>query len=557
MIFPKLQAYDVSKLFSVPEPLSVSVAGIIDNQTELMQKIGSIILVQNGNIHIDVKLDSSRKTSYIEKTQQVTDEKYILNIAKTELGANIELTAAGMRGIFYGLCTVAKMIDANEFIQGETIDFPLFKSRGYIEGFYGKPWSFAQRSDMLELMAKNKMNAFYYAPKDDDYHRELWRELYPDSEIAALSSLVALANKVYMDFYYCIAPGLSMKYSDEKEFEALMAKTKQLYSIGIRCFGLLLDDIPEKLKFPEDKAQFGETVLAHIDLVGRYYNELKKLDSSIALTVCPMQYNGKGNEYFISKFGQGIPAEISIFWTGRDVCSRDLTVPEAFTFISSTNHRPLYWDNYPVNDGDLFNEMHLGPIIGRDPELYRYSKGLISNCMEYSECSKIPLLTVADFLWNSEQYCPDESYKNAIETVVGKANAKAFECFADHLRTSCLKDQNSKKIQGLFSSAEKLFETGDIPAAFEIVIEYVDNMNACCDLLKSKELPIYAELSPWAEKYYVFCDILNCMLELITSYDEQARENVFALIRKYNADPTSLTKFHIADLVESVLKFEF
>ncbi len=556
MIYPKPQKIDSIALFTVPAPLIVTVKGDIPNISSLAGYAGIGNLAENGNIVIQVKLDNTRNTTYIEETQSITNEKYALNIVSTGSGADIQLSSAGQRGIFYGLCSIAQMIEANEFFSGEIIDYPLFKTRGYIEGFYGKPWSFDQRCGILKLMAKNKMNTVYYGPKDDDYHRELWRDLYPDSEIAGLEKLFRLSQEAQMDFYYCIAPGLSIKYSDENEFEALMNKTKQLYALGIRRFGLLLDDIPEELKFAEDIEMYGEVVNAHVDLCGRYYQALKNLDSANYLTVCPMQYFGKGNEYFISKFGQGLPAEISIFWTGRDVCSRELTVPEAFTFISSTNHRPLYWDNYPVNDGDMFNEMHLGPIIGRDPDLYHYSEGIISNAMESCECSKIPLITVADYLWNSVKYNPEESYSSAIMQVVGKENAQAFECFADHLRTSCLKDGNSKKLQGLFGAAERLFEAGAIPAAFSTVNEYVDSMNACRDLLKSNELPIYTDLSRWAEKFSIFCDIINQILELLTSYDDEARDEVYELIRRYNADPTILTTFHLKDLFDSMLKLE-
>ena len=76
-----------------------------------------------------------------------------------------------------------------------------------------------------------------------------------------------------MDFHFCIAPGLSVKYSDEAEFDTLMARTKQLHSIGIRHFGLLLDDIDAELAFEEDRQCFGETVNAHIYLIEKYFGE--------------------------------------------------------------------------------------------------------------------------------------------------------------------------------------------------------------------------------------------------------------------------------------------
>ena len=93
-----------------------------------------------------------------------------------------------------------------------------------------------------------------------------------------------------------------MCYSSEDDFEYLKKKTEQLYSIGIRKFGLLLDDIPEKLAHEDDAKLYGETVNAHIDLINRYYNYLLELDGSIELTICPTQYHGKGNEYSSPSF---------------------------------------------------------------------------------------------------------------------------------------------------------------------------------------------------------------------------------------------------------------
>ena len=44
--------------------------------------------------------------------------------------------------------------------------------RGVVEGFYGTPWTFAERVEILEFCRQNNLNAYIYAPKDDIYHRE-------------------------------------------------------------------------------------------------------------------------------------------------------------------------------------------------------------------------------------------------------------------------------------------------------------------------------------------------------------------------------------------------
>ncbi len=488
------------------------------------------------NYDVNITYCNSRRTTYCEKTHRFTDEKYILNVS----GKKISIECSGEKSAFYALCDIVKRSDEKCLCNGEYICAPSFAVRGYIEGFYGTPWSHESRKSVMELMAKKRMNTVYYAPKDDSYHREKWREKYPEEELARLKELVDASKKYYMNFYWCIAPGLSMKYSDEAEFDALIKKTKQLYSIGITDFGLLLDDIDEELEFEEDKKLYGETVNAHIELINKYYSSLKEIDCSARLTVCPTLYHGKGNEYYISKLGQNIPPLVSVFWTGRDICSRELTSLEALRFIENTHHKPLYWDNYPVNDCSMYNEMHISPIINRDKDLHKYSEGIISNCMEYAECSKIPLITFADYLWDSENYDSQASWENAVKQVIGEENAEAFTVFADHLYTSCLKDANSRRMYEAFDKIESAFKSGDKQKAFSLAEEYIGKMYACKKYLM-QDLPVCRELTKWSEKFYVACDLTSGIFRYIQSRDESIKEEILSLIDKYNAMPARLS----------------
>jgi hypothetical protein len=49
---------------------------------------------------------------------------------------------------------------------------------GVIEGFYGKPWTPAERIELFGSMARWGLNTHFYAPKDHLHHRALWREPY-------------------------------------------------------------------------------------------------------------------------------------------------------------------------------------------------------------------------------------------------------------------------------------------------------------------------------------------------------------------------------------------
>ncbi len=501
-------------------------------------------------LNVNINYADDYKTTYCEKTRKISDEKYFINIDNNKL---CEITVSSKRGLFRALCTLVKLIDEKSLKAGLIEDYPLFSMRGYIEGFYGKVWEHKTRKSVMSLMARHGMNTFFYAPKDDEYHRPKWREPYPEKELNDLRELFLFSLENEIDFHYCIAPGLSMRYTSEDDFSILIKKIRSLYDIGIRRFGLLLDDIPEKLQYKEDIAKYGETVNAHIDLVNRVFAELKKLDKSIELTMCPLQYHGKGDEYFISKLGRGLESEINIFWTGNNICSQELASLEAVRFIESTRHKPLYWDNYPVNDAEMFNEMHLGPIEGREADLYRYSKGLISNVMEYAECSKIPLLTIADYLWNPEQYNKDESYEYALNTVLGD-KAELFKYFCDHLQVSCLTKRSSVFLSDTLSKASFLLNAGKQLEAFAVLTDYLDNASVCEIMLKDMTNPLFKELKRWSLKYGKCCEILKLTLELICSGDEETKKELFERAEQYDKDATLLTGFCLREAVQQAIE---
>ncbi len=479
-------------------------------------------------------VSDTRKTCYCEKTHRITDEKYILCVN----GKNLKIECSGEKSAFYALCDAAKRIRESCLADGEYTCAPTFETRGYIEGFYGTPWSHDKRQSIMTLMAKSRMNTVYYGPKDDLYHRELWRDLYPEADLMKLKELVDAAKTYFMNFCWCVAPGLSVRYSDPAEFTTLMKKTKQLYSIGIRHFGLLLDDIDEDLIFEEDKALYGETVNAHIDLIEKYHDAILAIDPSVRLTICPTLYHGKGNEYYIAKLGRNISPMISVFWTGRDICSRELTSREAVDFIENTRHKPLYWDNYPVNDCAMFNEMHIYPIIGRDPDLYKYSQGIIANCMEYAECSKIPLITIADYLWDSENYNPQESWEAAIKQIVGDA-ADDFIVFADHLCTSCLMDVPSGRMYKEFNEMMRIYKAGDKAKAFEKADDYIRRMKNCKEFLQGDH-PICKELTKWSVKFYIGCEFMEKLLEFLKTCNTALLPELGEILDRYYANPAKL-----------------
>ena len=502
----------------------------------------------DGTFEIIIKIRDTRKTTYIEDISKISDEKYFITVAET--GAVVE--ASTEKGIFRAVNTLSKLIVENELKAGILEDYPLFETRGYIEGFYGPTWSHDSRISVMELMSKYGMNTYFYAPKDDIYHREKWREKYPQNEWNNLKELFDAATKNFLDFNWCVGPGLTYKYTSDDDFNLLIEKFKSIYDMGVKGFGLLLDDIPNDFQYDEDRERYEGIVDAHIALINRTYKALKDFDSQIKLTVCPTQYSGDENGYYISKFGKGIPSDVRMFWTGEEICSRVLTVRESQELLRSTDHRPFFWDNYPVNDCEMFQEMHLGAVIGRDKELYKACDGLISNVMEYAECSKIPLMTIADYLWNPLEYNPEESLKNAHYELLGE-KAELFGYFADHLGVSCLSRYSSALMSETLSRINFLLGKGEIEKGFEVFEVYNKNMRSCLEMLQDESVPLFKELKKWVKKFSMCCDLLDAIYNAKKDATDNNIKTLAELTEKYNSDGTLLTGFCLREMAEKTL----
>src|SRR4051794_16679791 len=118
---------------------------------------------------------------------------------------------------------------------------------GVIEGFYGQPWSQAERFQLFDWMSAWGLNTYLYAPKDDLKHRALWRELYSAPEADILRQLVHACRQRNLRFIYALSPGLDIRFSDETERVCLKKRFDQMLALGCRDFALLFDDIPDHM----------------------------------------------------------------------------------------------------------------------------------------------------------------------------------------------------------------------------------------------------------------------------------------------------------------------
>ena len=290
------------------------------------------------------------------------------------------------------------------------------KVRGVIEGFYGAPWSHAERLDLIRFCGRHDLNTWVYAPKDDPFHRAKWRELYPEAELERIAELVTACRKHGVDFAYAIAPGLDLCYSHEPEWERLVAKVEQVRTAGVVHFQLLWDDVEHALHCPEDEELYGAaerpTGAAQAAFSNRFAREIEQPGP---LVVCPMAYAATGDGPYRRCFRAELDPSIVLYWTGPEVVSLAIHRDELDMSVHRyAGHEHLLWDNFPVNDWAP-EILHLGPLRGRDPRLADGKlRGIIANAMVQCVPSKLALATVADWARGPFAYEPLESYARAL-----------------------------------------------------------------------------------------------------------------------------------------------
>jgi len=172
--------------------------------------------------------------------------------------------------------------------------------------------------------------------------------------------------------------------------------------------------------------------------------------------------------------------------------------------------------------------------------------------MEFAECSKIPLMTIADYLWNPLAYNSDESLKNAHNEMLGD-DADTFFYFADHLGVSCLTRYSSSYMGQVLSKVSFLEASDKNEEALELLSSYISDMRKCLTLISDTNIPLFAELQKWVKKFSMCCDLLDDIYNAKVNPSQKNKSKLSDALQKYNSDGTILTGFCLREMAEKTL----
>ncbi|HEX6068998.1 MAG TPA: beta-N-acetylglucosaminidase domain-containing protein [Longimicrobiaceae bacterium] len=287
---------------------------------------------------------------------------------------------------------------------------------GLIEGFYGRPWSWEERADAVAFLAPHGYRFFLYAPKGDPYLRRRWQEDHPEPLAYALRELASFCSDAGVRFGVGLSPYELYRDFNANAREALGRKIDFFAAIGVEDLAILFDDMRG------DTPDLAEGQIQIVDWIASRTNATR-------LMVCPSYYTddpvldrvfGARPEGYLERLAAGLDEAVEIFWTGEEVCSRELSPGHLDRVAEQIGRLPFLWDNYPVNDGQRMSQyLHLRGFTGRPAENAGRVAGHGINVALQPTLTRIPALTLVDSYRLGDRYAYGEAFHRAARVVMG------------------------------------------------------------------------------------------------------------------------------------------
>ncbi|MFZ3497665.1 beta-N-acetylglucosaminidase domain-containing protein [Streptomyces sp. 5.8] len=430
---------------------------------------------------------------------------YRLAVGRAEGRDTVALAGVGEDGLFHAAQTLRQLLSqGGGKVLGVLVrDWPSAAVRGITEGFYGTPWTAAQRLAQVEFMGRTKLNRLLLAPGDDPYRTTEWRRDYPAAQAAELRELAerARANKVVLA--WAVAPGQSMCLASSADRAALARKLDAMWDLGFRAFQVQFQDVSyTEWGCRDDRERYGRgpqaAAKAHAEVAGELAAHLaRRYPGAPALSLLPTEYYQEGATPYRTALAESLDDRVEVAWTGVGVVPRTITGQEMTGARSALGQHPLVtMDNYPVNDWDP-GRIFLGPYAGRDPVVAGGSAAVLANAMPQGTLSRIPLFTAADFTWNPRGYRAADSWAAAVASLAGpdpKAR-EALAALAGNNASSGLAQPESAYLVPLMDQFWRARSSGDpaagerLRAAFRVLREAPDRLPALSE-----------EAGPWLSR---------------------------------------------------------
>ena len=438
--------------------------------------------------------------------------------ALTDGSGTVVLAGADAAGTFYAAQTLRQLTGDGAIAGVGVVDRPAMGHRGTIEGFYGSPWTTDERLDLLDFHGRFKLNTYIYAPKDDPYHRDRWREPYPADRLAALRTLAEAAAANHVRFTFAVSPGVSICYSDPADLDALNAKLEAVHALGVRSFSIALDDIDHtRWNCDGDAARYGPpsteaAARAQVELMNAVQSGfIAGHADARPLQMVPTEYRGTDDSPYRTVVREQLDPTVEVMWTGAYVVPDEITVAQAQTAAGTFGRKLYVWDNTPVNDFPATEgRLILAPYARREAGLSAQVSGIVLNPMNQAAASKVQLVGGADFSWNDGTYDPTRAHRAAADHLAaGDARTvEALLAFFDlenlaptSARSGRVSQPQAPALAAELDAFRAAWSAGDRQGAVDGLRPYADRLAAAPGLIRDgvSDGGFVADCAPWLD----------------------------------------------------------
>jgi hypothetical protein len=288
---------------------------------------------------------------------------------------------------------------------------------GLIEGYYGRPWTWAERESQAAFLKRHGYGFYLYAPKADAFLRKRWREPWPAETADALARFAGVCHdntlrfgvgfspfEVYLDFNAPAKEALARRLAD---FDTL-GVTDRVFFDDMR--GDVADLAATQIMILHWMAE--RTGASRIIFCPTYYSDDVQLDRGF----------GQRPPGYLEQLGAGLDPAIQVFWTGEEVCSREYSPGHLDRVAEAIKRKPILWDNYPVNDGPRMSPyLYIRAFTGRPAAIGGSLAAHAVNPALQPYLSRIPLASLAESYRLGEAYQYGAAFERAAAEVLGDA----------------------------------------------------------------------------------------------------------------------------------------
>lgn len=495
------------------------------------------------NIYVGIYGSNDVADAYIQSHYPIDHELFKKKDANLVVSNHDEIYVLGKDhdAVFYGVTSlmhILKQMEGSTIRHFKISDYSDTKIRGFIEGYYGTPWSHENRKSLMEFGGQFKMNAYIYAPKNDPYHAgNKWRELYSDSKMNEIAELAKIGEETKCQFVYALHPfkaGDFMKdHTLEEEIGFIKARFEQLYEVGVRQFGILADDIGSVDR---------NVVIKMMDEISKW---AEAKGDVYDIVYCPTGYNHnsqkKGSYQELNEFDEAFADNIQIFWTGEWVESAinqsTLDHFRSFDYEGEKGKRraPLFWLNWPVNDSTNKSFLRMGQAEYLKNNIHPEDlTGVVTNPMQEAQASKVALFAVADYAWNVNGFDMAKSWHDGFSYIEPNA-PEALEVLAKHMTG---RGDESKELDSLVKNVQQKLEMNQPlgEQGTQLIEEMKLIMTACNEFsLYSTNALLQEEMKPFISSLYDLANAILHFTEARQSLDVKDVENALSIYSKGSA----------------------